>query len=346
MALTQVKGSSLDQGIVRTFDSVADMVAATGLSIGDKVQTLGYYSAGDGGGNIYEIVAAGTGTADGGSFIDLTGISGQAKGLFVEGIISAKQFGAVLDGATDDSAAIAAAKAFSLTFSTYRRGTIFYPRRVPVDNPNVDLVDGRVEIIAHRGFAYQNMENTLLAFSSALDAGADALETDVQVSSDGVLYCFHDDTVDGLTDGSGTFTSLSSATIDSLKFDNLIGTPLEDVKIPRFEDFLDIAKERGVVIYPEIKGYRTQQDIEMMVDAVVARGMEDQTVFQAFDLNDLLYANSYNKRIRVGFLWGNSYGYESAVDTLSSIPGSFLLMEFNAVLSNPAIKDYTCYYGA
>jgi hypothetical protein len=81
------------------------------------VQTLGYYSAGDGGGNIYEIVAAATGTADGGSFIDLTGISGQAKGLFVDGVVNVKQFGAVGDGVNDDAAAIQAAMSYQASFS-------------------------------------------------------------------------------------------------------------------------------------------------------------------------------------------------------------------------------------
>ena len=93
----------------RFFNSVADMVADTTLKIGDIVQTLGYYSEGDGGGNIYEIVAAGTGTADGGSYIDLTGVSGQAKGLFVDGVVNVKQFGARGDGVTDDTSFIQAA---------------------------------------------------------------------------------------------------------------------------------------------------------------------------------------------------------------------------------------------
>lgn len=99
--LAAAGGASLvsNGGIV--FDSVADMVAADWLTVGDKVRTLGYYTPGDGGGNDYEIVAA-TGTDDGGSFIDLTGVSGQAKGLFVGGIVSVKQFGAKGDGVADD----------------------------------------------------------------------------------------------------------------------------------------------------------------------------------------------------------------------------------------------------
>ena len=85
------------RGIV--FDSVADMKAFAGLQLGAKVRTLGYYAPGDGGGNDYEIVAAGTGTDDGGSFIDLSGSGLQAKGLF-GATVNVKQFGAVGDGVT------------------------------------------------------------------------------------------------------------------------------------------------------------------------------------------------------------------------------------------------------
>jgi hypothetical protein len=76
-----------------TFDTVADMVASDGLLIGDVVTTLGYNAAGDGGATIYEIVAAGTGTDDGGSYIDLSGISGQAEARLTTSIHAA-QFGA------------------------------------------------------------------------------------------------------------------------------------------------------------------------------------------------------------------------------------------------------------
>jgi hypothetical protein len=47
-------------GQVYTYETVADMVADEGLTVGAKVRTLGYWSTGDGGGNDYEIVAAGT----------------------------------------------------------------------------------------------------------------------------------------------------------------------------------------------------------------------------------------------------------------------------------------------
>lgn len=83
-----------------TFDTVADMVAATDLQVGMKVKTWGYTTLNDGGGAEYEVVASGTGTDDGGSFIDLD--THQAKLLSNGRDITPKQFGAAGDGVTDD----------------------------------------------------------------------------------------------------------------------------------------------------------------------------------------------------------------------------------------------------
>lgn len=73
------------------FDTVADMVADTALSVGDIVSTAGYSAVGDGGANRYEVVAAGTGTADGGTYINLA--THQAKGLFPDGEHLVEQWG-------------------------------------------------------------------------------------------------------------------------------------------------------------------------------------------------------------------------------------------------------------
>lgn len=85
--------------VVRGTSSLAsgtkvDMEANTSLSIGDIVYTSGYDEEGDGGDNTYEIVAALTGTDDGGSFIDLAGSGLQAKALFPKGIYRPEHWGA------------------------------------------------------------------------------------------------------------------------------------------------------------------------------------------------------------------------------------------------------------
>jgi hypothetical protein len=93
--------------------NVADMIANVGLVVGQFVWTTGYITEGDRGSNMYEIVAAATGTDDGGSFIDLSGSGHQAKGLFVTAFINVKQFGATGDGSTDDTTAFVNTVAFA-----------------------------------------------------------------------------------------------------------------------------------------------------------------------------------------------------------------------------------------
>ncbi len=47
-------------------------------------------------------------------------------------------------------------------------------------------------VIAHRGYSAVSAENSLEAFSRAIAAGADLIETDVRLSRDDVLMCSHD----------------------------------------------------------------------------------------------------------------------------------------------------------
>ena len=95
------------------YNTVADMVSSTTNVLGAVVRTLGYYSVGDGGGNIYKVVAAATGTADGGSYINLTGTGLQAKAILTGNVVRAETFGCV-DG-RECSAQLIAANAYLLS---------------------------------------------------------------------------------------------------------------------------------------------------------------------------------------------------------------------------------------
>jgi glycerophosphoryl diester phosphodiesterase len=70
--------------------------------------------------------------------------------------------------------------------------------------------------IAHRGSRLLWPENTMEAFSGAVDLGYRHLETDLRVTGDGVLVCLHDPTVDRTTDGSGPVTDLAFDELSSL----------------------------------------------------------------------------------------------------------------------------------
>ena len=54
----------------------------------------------------------------------------------------------------------------------------------------------RPQFIAHRGGAACAVENTRSAFLNAVGCGVDGVECDLQLSADGELFLFHDDTMD------------------------------------------------------------------------------------------------------------------------------------------------------
>lgn len=84
-------------------------------------------------------------------------------------------------------------------------------------------LDRRVEdggaalAFAHRGGAYhpevEGLENTLAAFRHAAALGYEYLETDVHVTSDGVLLAFHDAVLDRVTDREGEIARTTYAEV-------------------------------------------------------------------------------------------------------------------------------------
>lgn len=58
-------------------------------------------------------------------------------------------------------------------------------------------------VVAHRGDSAHAPENTMAAFERAVRLGAEALEFDVRLTSDGVAVVHHDATLDRTTDATG-----------------------------------------------------------------------------------------------------------------------------------------------
>ena len=101
------------------FDSVAEMKACEHLKAGDCVQTLGYYSANDGGGGIYQIVNDSSLEDDGGSVHDLV------NGFKATLIIDTPEFNVLKYGSITSDNII---KAINYVYDNFGGGLIKVPK--------------------------------------------------------------------------------------------------------------------------------------------------------------------------------------------------------------------------
>lgn len=138
-------------------------------------------------------------------------------------------------------------------------------------------------VIAHRGGAVENDENTLAAICASHADGARGFEIDIRLTRDNRAVLFHDRTLDRTTDGTGRpedFTAAGLAAVRTKK----TGQPL-----PFLEDILDFLNAKpGTFLQIEIKsdGY-PDADVARLCrtacDLVRARIDPAQVLFISFD---------------------------------------------------------------
>lgn len=136
-----------------------------------------------------------------------------------------------------------------------------------------------VLIIGHRGYSGRYPENTLLAFSKALEHGALGCEIDIRMSKDGVIVVIHDATVDRTTNGTGRVSDLTwdeLRTLDAgVKFSPEFAGR-EDCGIPRLSDVFDALSDTNAIFELDMKDFNA---ISPAAEMAKARGLEERVFF-------------------------------------------------------------------
>lgn len=127
---------------------------------------------------------------------------------------------------------------------------------------------------AHRGGTgladSVGLENSMAAFQAAVDLGYTYLETDVQVTGDGAVVAFHDESLERLTGGTGKVAELS--------YDELRGFLIAGREtIPLLEDVLGAWPHVKVNIDVKVRGV-----IDPVAQVVRRLGAEDRVCFASF----------------------------------------------------------------
>jgi glycerophosphoryl diester phosphodiesterase len=107
------------------------------------------------------------------------------------------------------------------------------------------------EIIAHRGASRERPENTLAAFTRAIELQADGIELDVHLSADGVLIVHHDAAPHDAPSPALAHRDISALTAEELRAFRVRGEP-----IPTLDQVLEAVGNK-LIVYCELKGPRT-----------------------------------------------------------------------------------------
>ena len=200
------------------------------------------------------------------------------------------------------------------TFIVAASGTVDYETIIPlklglvgelVNGTRLIRHNGEIEIVAHRGFTFFNVEGTMYAWSAALRYGATSLECDIQFTSDGFMVLYHDkDTMTTDMNGiTGRVKDNTLAQVQAATFKQLAGNILENkVVIPEFSELAVLTQKAGCLLHAEIKAYRTQADIDDIVQLIVDMGLEQSITLHSFILSDIQYVRNINKNIKVAYL--------------------------------------------
>ena len=120
-------------------------------------------------------------------------------------------------------------------------------------------------VIAHRGLALDHPENTLGAFSVALNSGADILETDVHLSKDGSVIVAHDPDLTRVAGRPGLVADFSERELAEIDLGSGEGFPTLDQLLSQFPHAkfnIDLKTRTAVEPFAEIiRAHRAESRI-------------------------------------------------------------------------------------
>lgn len=109
-------------------------------------------------------------------------------------------------------------------------------------------------VLAHRGGSIESYENTLASFAYAQSIGCKYIETDVQVSLDGIPYIFHDESLERITGIKSIFSSITSSEIDKIRIFKDHPIPKLDTALKEFPElFFQIDLKTDLVAIPALE---------------------------------------------------------------------------------------------
>lgn len=160
-------------------------------------------------------------------------------------------------------------------------------------------------IYGHRGASGYLPENTMVAFEKAVEMGANGIETDVQMTKDGVLVLIHDEYVNRTTHDVGLVKDFTYKELKKLNASNYMKNYCNRTEIPTVDELIAFAKEKditvnfeiksGVILYPQIE--------EKLINLIYKEEFEKQVILSNFNHYSIVKCKEISKEIKACILY-------------------------------------------
>jgi glycerophosphoryl diester phosphodiesterase len=145
----------------------------------------------------------------------------------------------------------------------------------------------------------------MASFSRALELGATGIETDVQLTKDGVIVILHDESLARTTGSHQLVKDMDYADLKTLDAGSWFDAASQEERIPTLEQLLELIKhtdtilnieiKNGIVLYPEIE--------HKVIETVRAFQLSERVIISSFNHYSLVQCKRLAPEIRTGVLY-------------------------------------------
>jgi glycerophosphoryl diester phosphodiesterase len=158
--------------------------------------------------------------------------------------------------------------------------------------------------VAHRGASGNFPENTRSAFEKAIEARADMIELDCQLTNDGHVVVFHDERLNRTAGVSGTVRSKTLEQLKKLDVGQWKKKSFKGERVLTLEESLEVITGK-IDLCLDIKQFSdSQPGIEIKLLFILSHyGYLDQTIFSSFNYGCLVRVRELAPEARIGLIY-------------------------------------------
>lgn len=159
-------------------------------------------------------------------------------------------------------------------------------------------------IFAHRGASNYAPENTMPAFELAYQMEAEGIETDVQLTKDGIPVLIHDEDVRRTTNGRGFIIDYQLEKLLNLDAGAYFAPQFKGTRILTLDQFLEWACDKPLHLNLELKNNKiAYEEIEIKVlDAIRNYNVKKRTTISSFNPESVKRMRQLDQTLDVALL--------------------------------------------